>query len=152
MNCSSCNKKIGLFTNFGTREEPLCYQCKFHEDPFPARKAAAIAAKNDPRRRKTLTLLAAVNGSMLTLILLSIPAVMMSPMIFDAPGSTTDPFNIAVFGTIISFPIVAIVAILISFGLYFIRLYRVAVVISFVPTINVLIFLGSIVYAAIFNK
>ena len=47
----------------------------------------------------------------------SVPA-MMSPMMFDSPGSTQNPFTLALFASVISFPIVCLVGIVGAWTLY----------------------------------
>ena len=47
----------------------------------------------------------------------SVPAIM-SPMMFDAPGSTQSPLTIALFATVVSFPVVCLAGIVGAWILY----------------------------------
>ena len=68
--------------------------------------------------------------------LLSLVPVMMSPMIFDAPGSERNPAAIVLFVCIISFPVICIVSIPLSWVCYKRERFRAARLVSLAPLVN----------------
>lgn len=82
------------------------------------------------------TLLFAVGG-----VLGVIPA-LFSPMMFDAPGSTENPFTVALFLSVISFPVVSLLSIVISWLLYAFDRPRAAWLLALTPLIP--IFVGAL--------
>ena len=78
--------------------------------------------------------------------LLFIPSLVMfvfSPMIFDAPGSTTSPFTILFWLSIFSFPFAVIISIVCSWILYNSKKYLSALLISLLPILNIILYFLS---------
>jgi len=79
------------------------------------------------------TVLFAIGG------LLSLLPAMMSGMMFDAPGSERNPATIAIFVSVISFPVVCVLSILVSWILYRCGRLEAALLASAAPLVNLLI-------------
>lgn len=72
--------------------------------------------------------------------ILSIPAIMMSPMMFDAPGSSENVFILCCFYSLLTFPIVSIASTIIALVKYSHKRYKDAVIVCYLPLLNIIIF------------
>lgn len=64
-------------------------------------------------------------------------AAMMSPMMFDAPGSMENPWVVTFFWSVVAFPVVCVLAILLGWIFYATRRYRAALWFSLTPIIPI---------------
>lgn len=85
---------------------------------------------------------AALSLGIITLLLLALLALsgmmaMMSPMMFDS-GET--PMLWAAFWTVLSLPVVIIMAIVLAWIFFFVRWYRAALWVTLLPLINISVF------------
>ncbi len=85
-----------------------------------------------------LSALAALAGAM--------PA-LMSVMMFDAPGSTSNPWTILLFISTITFPLNCVAAIALSWLLYLVKWPRLACWLTLLPLLNLL--LGAVALAGL---
>lgn len=79
------------------------------------------------------TLLFAIGG------VLGIFPALFSPMMFDAPGSTQNPFTVALFLSVISFPVVCLLSIVVSWVLYALDRRRAAWLFALIPLIPIVL-------------
>lgn len=79
-----------------------------------------------------------------SLTILSLPMILMSPMMFDAPGSTNNKAILAVFYSLISFPIIVLITIIGAWILFRLNKYKTSLLISLIPLISVSIFIIGI--------
>jgi hypothetical protein len=70
------------------------------------------------------------------LLIPGIGAVMISPMVFDAPEANRNPKLIAFTVALVSYPILAICSILASWIVYALKKYRAAIWISLLPLLS----------------
>ena len=70
-------------------------------------------------------------------VLLGIFAAMMSPMMFDAPGSTANPHAVALFWSVISFPFVCVAAVILGWIAFAKHRDRAALWLSLTPLIPI---------------
>jgi hypothetical protein len=89
-------------------------------------------------KRKALKVL--TPGTIIFGILLipGIAVTMMSVMLFDAPGSEENPWVLAFFYSIASFPVITVFSFS-SWIFYFLKKYTIAVIISLLPLISILL-------------
>lgn len=74
-------------------------------------------------------------------VLLVVPGIMVafkSVILFDSPGSESNPVIIVMFLTVVSFPVIVFLS-LGSWVLYSYRKYKASVIISFLPFVNIFI-------------
>ena len=64
---------------------------------------------------------------------------MFAPMLFDAPGSEDSNWTIAAAGGIVSYPLIAILAILLSWLFFVKKKHRVAFIVSLVPLVWIIL-------------
>ena len=76
-----------------------------------------------------------------SLTILSLPMVIMSPMMFDAPGSTNNKALLAAFYSLISFPIIVLITIIVAWVLFRNNKLKTSLIISLIPLINLSIFI-----------
>ncbi len=69
----------------------------------------------------------------------SLPVIMMSPMMFDAPGSSENKLLVFTFYAIISYPIVAIGSLLLAWLLFKKELYKPSFILSLLPFIDLIL-------------
>lgn len=89
-------------------------------------------------RGRSAIVLGGMTGLLGVLLLFSSVAVMFSPMIFDAPGSTESQALWRVFFSVVGVPVVTVLAIVLSWIAFFLRRYQVALWISLVPVFYVM--------------
>lgn len=82
------------------------------------------------------------------LLLLSLPMVMMSPMMFDAPDSTENQGIWMAFYCLISFPVVALLSIIFSWLFYRKNNKNTALYLSLLPLLNIIFFFLSLILLA----
>jgi hypothetical protein len=70
----------------------------------------------------------------------------MSPMMFDAPGSTSNPPVVLLFSSVISFPVVYLIAIVLAWVAFAMRRDSVALWLSALPAVPFLVGIVSIVW------
>ncbi len=78
------------------------------------------------------------------LVILSIPVIIMSPMMFDAPGSLENGVLNMLFASLVVFPVVVIISIIAEWILYNKGKIKISLIFSFLPIADVLIILSGI--------
>lgn len=78
------------------------------------------------------------------LILVSLPMIMMSPMLFDAPGSTEKTEIYVVIFTLIAFPLVALISTILAWVLHKKNKIKGAFITSLLPYLNLVVFLFAL--------
>ncbi len=101
-------------------------------------------------RARTRTYLLLASGVWVVAGMLGLVVAAFSCMLFDAPGSENNPATVAVFFTLVSFPIVCAAAIAISWTLYSLRLHLAACMISLLPLVDILAVIAAIVCSSVF--
>ncbi len=101
-------------------------------------------------RATTFLLIATVlfgSGAVLGLM----PA-LMAPMLFDAPGSTSNPGTILLFWSAFTFPVVCVVAIATAWILYTRKRVRAACWVALIPLLNLICGAGALAWLQLFNE
>jgi hypothetical protein len=101
--------------------------------PFSAQQPLDAKAKS--KARLTLILTSLIFG---LLLVPGFGAMMISPMVFDAPDSQKNPRIIAFAVALVSYPILASLSIIGSWVLYALKFYRIAIWISLLPLLSLL--------------
>lgn len=84
------------------------------------------------------------------LILPSLPLILMSPMMFDSPGSEDSITTITLVLSIVTYPIVSFIGIAMSWVLYIKHKNVIALICVNLPILNIIIGIGAIIYLSIF--
>ncbi len=84
------------------------------------------------------------------LILPSLPMIMMSPMMFDSPGSEDSIPTIVLVLSIVAYPFVTCVGIITAWILFAKRKHFLAIIFSCFPILNIIVGIVSIIYLAVF--
>lgn len=104
----------------------------------------------DNRRVKTRYILITANIIFGILFIGSILPVMISPMMFDSPGSENYFTTWLLFLGVVTFPISCILSFIIPWILYKKKKYNAAVFWSFLPSMNILLVAGTWTYLSVF--
>lgn len=64
---------------------------------------------------------------------------MFSPMMFDAPGSENSSWTIAIVAGILSYPVVTVLAVLVSWFLFVKKKHKASLLVSLIPLVWILI-------------
>ncbi|MDY8134117.1 hypothetical protein [Aquimarina sp. 2201CG5-10] len=83
------------------------------------------------------------------LIFPSLPMIMMSPMMFDSPGSENSIPTIILVISIIAYPILTVIGIALGWFLFTKRKNLIAVLFASLPILNIIIGIATILYMAI---
>ncbi|NJN62970.1 MAG: hypothetical protein HC795_16945 [Coleofasciculaceae cyanobacterium RL_1_1] len=75
---------------------------------------------------------------------LSIRSVMMTPMLFDAPGSSENAIVITLALSIVTFPVVCALAIAVSWAALYIRSEALAIAGTLLPLANIVVAIGIV--------
>ena len=93
----------------------------------------------DARVKRNALLFLILTSLLFGLLLIpGIGAMMISPMVFDAPDAGKNPKLFAFTLALASYPIVATISIIASWILYAVKKYRLALGISFLPALSLL--------------
>jgi len=77
---------------------------------------------------------------------------MMSPMMFDSPGSDEDSGTIVLFLSMVSFPAVCLLAIPLAWIVHVFQKHRLAIFCTLLPLVNILLASLAILYLQVFNQ
>jgi len=78
------------------------------------------------------------------MIILSLPMIIMSSMMFDAPGSMQNVALLAAFFSLISFPVIVIISLIVAWVLYRSDKLKGSLIVSLLPLVNIIIFISGI--------
>ncbi|MEW7279227.1 hypothetical protein ABW636_11595 [Aquimarina sp. 2201CG1-2-11] len=84
------------------------------------------------------------------LILPALPMIMMSPMLFDSPGSENSIPTVTLAISLITYPITTIIGSIIAWILFTKKKYLIAIIFASVPILNILVGILTIIYMAFF--
>jgi hypothetical protein len=94
------------------------------------------------QKNKIIKIITIIIDSIFCLLFpLSIVAAMVSPMVFDAPGSTENFYNHVFFYANFTLPILILISVITSIILLKSKSYKKALVFSLLPTINFVVIL-----------
>jgi hypothetical protein len=83
--------------------------------------------------------------------LLGILPAITSVFLFDSPGSEKNPATIILFANALTFPLACLTSVVVSWVLYAAKRYTLAVVLAFLPLVNVIMGAGALVWLELFN-
>lgn len=75
---------------------------------------------------------------------LSLRSVMLTPMLFDAPGSSENAMIITLALSVVTFPVVCAVAIALSWAALYIRSQELAIAGTLLPLVNIVVAIGIV--------
>jgi hypothetical protein len=81
------------------------------------------------------------------LALASLPMIMMSPMMFDAPGSTENNSLLFAFFSMLAFPVVVVLSLIVSWILFLREKRKAAFLVTLLPFLNILLVVVSLAQA-----
>jgi hypothetical protein len=82
---------------------------------------------------------------------LGIGAALISPMLFDAPGSEGQSATLVLFACIFSFPAVCLIALIVAWCVFKSGAERLGMLIGYTPMLNIVVGFGTIVYMNLYN-
>ncbi len=109
-----------------------------------------VVQKESKKRKNTRIFLIVASIVFGMLILPSLPMIMMSAMMFDSPGSTESTTTWVIFWSMVAYPFVTVIAIIIAWILYVKKLHLPAIVFSCLPLLNISIGILAVIYLSIF--
>jgi hypothetical protein len=77
---------------------------------------------------------------------------MMSPMMFDSPGSDEDPATLLLFSSMVSFPAVCLLAIPLAWIVHVFQKHRLAIFCTLLPLVNLVVGSLALLYLLVFNQ
>src|ERR1041384_2119875 len=107
--------------------------------PEPVSAGYQPSDPSDPRRKRNARLALILTSVIFGLLLIpGIGAVMISPMVFDAPDAGKNPRLVAFTASLVAYPFLTAASILASWVLYALKRYRAAVQVSLLPLLALL--------------
>ncbi|MBQ4820354.1 hypothetical protein [Aquimarina sp. MMG016] len=112
--------------------------------------AAITSEKEIKKRNKTRIYLIIASSIFGLLILPSLLMIMFSAMMFDSPGSENSVPNITLVSSIITYPIITCIGIVLCWILFVRKKYLTAIIFASIPILNILVGIMAVVYLFVF--
>ncbi len=109
-----------------------------------------VSQKERKKKNTTKTYLIIASIVFGILILPSLPMIMMSAMMFDSPGSEDSIPTITLVISLIAYPFVTSISIIVAWILFVRKIFFGAILSASLPFLNILIGIGAIIYMSIF--
>ena len=108
-------------------------------------------ANNNALKKRNNTKIYLIVASIIfgILILPSLPMIIMSPMMFDSPGSENSIPTITLVISLVAYPFVTVFSIAVSWIAFVKRRHLFAIIAASLPILNILIGIAAIVYMAV---
>ncbi|MEW7292621.1 hypothetical protein [Aquimarina sp. 2304DJ70-9] len=84
------------------------------------------------------------------LVLPSLPMIMMSAMMFDSPGSEDSIPTITLVITLVAYPIITGISIIVAWILFMRKKHLLAIVFASLPILDILVGIAAVIYMAVF--
>ncbi len=107
-------------------------------------------SKETKKRQNTRIFLIVASILFGILILPSLPMIMMSPMMFDSPGSEDSTSTIILVLSLVAYPVITVFGIVVGWILFAKQKYLFSIVFATLPLLNILIGILSVIYMAVF--
>ncbi|MCK8521995.1 hypothetical protein M0D21_10480 [Aquimarina sp. D1M17] len=108
------------------------------------------SSKQTKKRNNTRIYLIVTSILFGILILPSLPMIMMSPMMFDSPGSEDSTPTIILVLSLVAYPVVTVFGIVVGWILFAKQKHFLSIIFATLPLLNILVGILSVIYMAVF--